>query len=255
MKSLEESIALSMDCENTQIVQYLPYILQDFFEIGSSRDSILKIIQENIGRNHVKVLDLGCGKGAVIIGVAERIDSDCLGIDGVADFIEYARKISNEIGLRNCKFICGDIRKEIDTLNKYDIIILASIGPVFGNYYDTMMKLIPMLEEDGIILLDDGYLKEGNSLDHELIGTKKNLVSQIEKSGLKLIREYTGDQISDRREYQKQFLDIKKRCHELKEMYPDKKKLFDKYVTRQKIEYENLANSIVCSTMVLKRRF
>jgi len=66
MKTLEESIALAMDCKDTDLIPFLPYILQDFWELGSSAESIVQIILENreAGRD-LEVLDLGCGKGAV----------------------------------------------------------------------------------------------------------------------------------------------------------------------------------------------
>jgi len=41
MKTLEESIATAMDAQDTAIVPFLPYILQDFWEIGTPAEASL----------------------------------------------------------------------------------------------------------------------------------------------------------------------------------------------------------------------
>ena len=72
MKTIEESIAFAMDCRNKEIVKFLPYILQDFYEIGSSPEQILKMVRENINTDkQLNILDLGCGKVAVLIKIAK----------------------------------------------------------------------------------------------------------------------------------------------------------------------------------------
>jgi len=40
MKTVEESILVSMDCSDRQILSYLPYILQDFWEIGTDPKTV-----------------------------------------------------------------------------------------------------------------------------------------------------------------------------------------------------------------------
>ncbi len=253
MSTLEESIAMAMDCDTAELVPFLPYILQDFFEIGSSATSIVDIIKEQKFAKKVKVLDLGCGKGAVTIKIAEDVESECLGVDGVKEFIELAKSIVEKRQLANCRFECGDIRNIINKLGKYDLIILGSIGPVFGNYYETMIKLKHHLESTGFIILDDGYISDENNFNHDLVGTKNELLNQLEMAGMEIYKEYLGDNISNKNEYAKQFKDITRRCNEMKNKFPDKKDLFEGYIAKQKSEYENLANEIICSTMLIKK--
>jgi hypothetical protein len=45
MKTLEESIATSLDCSEEPLLPYLPYILQDFWEIGASPEVIIDLIR------------------------------------------------------------------------------------------------------------------------------------------------------------------------------------------------------------------
>ena len=58
-KTLDESIARAMDCDELELVHYLPYILQDFIEMGSSAEDIFEawIINPAI-RGIEKILNL-----------------------------------------------------------------------------------------------------------------------------------------------------------------------------------------------------
>ena len=157
-------------------------------------------------------------------------------------------------GITNCKFEVGDIRRTDKLQGKYDFIILGSIGPVYGDYYTTMERLKPLLCDDGIIILDDGYIEESNNSTHAIVGTKKVLIDQIKMADMEIIKEYLGDEISDKSEYEKQYQDIKRRCHELMLKYPNKKELFEGYIRKQEKEYQNLEEEITCSTMLIKRK-
>jgi hypothetical protein len=139
-------------------------------------------------------------------------------------------------------------------LGKYDVIILASIGPVFGNYYETMKILENNLGQYGVIVLDDGYIADENTFHHESVNTKSELLTEIDQAGMKILHEYIGNEISNSTEYDKQLKDIANRCRELAKAYPEKKKLFEDYIYTQKQEYMNLENHIICSTMVISRK-
>ncbi len=71
MKSLEESIMEAMDCNEFDILPFLPCILQDFQAIGTDPEVFVDLIfRQGKGDASLTVLDLGCGKGAVSIKIA-----------------------------------------------------------------------------------------------------------------------------------------------------------------------------------------
>jgi len=41
MKTIEETIAAAMDITEKELLPFLPYILQDFWEIGADPDTII----------------------------------------------------------------------------------------------------------------------------------------------------------------------------------------------------------------------
>ena len=66
MKSLEESVVIAMDGSDPELFPFLPYIMQDLWEIGSDPETIIRLIRKHADKPAgMKVLDLGCGKGAV----------------------------------------------------------------------------------------------------------------------------------------------------------------------------------------------
>ncbi|MBA4405997.1 class I SAM-dependent methyltransferase [bacterium] len=259
MDSLEKSIATSMDCNENDLVPYLPYILQDFWEIGSSPNIILQIIKK-LKKNYsiLNILDLGCGKGAVSIKLSSELQCHCLGIDAISGFIEEAKIKAKQLDVDSlCTFEINDVRQRIAELPKsyFDIIILGAIGPVFGNYYETLSKLKIYLKDNGLIIIDDGYIEDTSSYTHPLMIKKQDLLMQIENADMQMIDEVIADEkddVSD--EHQIEFENIVKRCTELIQKYPEKKSLFESYIQKQKEEYDVLENKVVCTTMVINRK-
>jgi cyclopropane fatty-acyl-phospholipid synthase-like methyltransferase len=256
MKTIEESVVTAMDGSNKKLFPYLPYILQDLWEMGADPDAIIKLIDKHFTNCvDLKVLDLGCGKGAVSIKVAKNLGCICYGIDAIPEFIDYAMGKAVEYKVEHlCKFEIGDIRKKIKTLLTYDIIILGAIGPVFGDYYTTLTTLSKNLNKSGIFIIDDGYIENDSNYSHPLIQKQEIIIQQIDSAGMQLLEDdiIQKDDIKDSDDYI--FDNLKKRCFELINKYPDKKELFKNYVKKQEIENDVLENKVVCSNMVIKRK-
>jgi cyclopropane fatty-acyl-phospholipid synthase-like methyltransferase len=257
MKTIEESVVMAMDGSDKEIFPYLPFIVQDLWEIGTDPGAIIRLISKHFGNcDGFRVLDLGCGKGAVSIKVAEKLGCYCFGIDAIPEFISFAKNKANEFKVGHlCEFEVGDIREKIKTLpTTYDIIVLGAIGPVFGDYYSTLTTLSKFLNESGIIIVDDGYIVDDSNYSHPLVQKKETIVQQIDSAGMRLLEVaiIPKDDLKDSDDYI--FENIKKRCNELIHKYPDKQKLFSDYIEKQEEETDVLENKIVCSIMVIARK-
>jgi cyclopropane fatty-acyl-phospholipid synthase-like methyltransferase len=256
MKTIEESVLNAMDCTDSDILPYLPYILQDFWEIGSDPEVMIDLIKKHLSNiNNFKVLDLGCGKGVVSIKIAKQMNCECYGIDAIPEFISFSTSKADEYGVGNsCKFEVGDIRDKIRNIGKYDVIILGAIGQVFGNYFETLTILNNNLNYGGIIIIDDGYIDDESSFKHDSVFSKSDLKNQISDAGMQLIDEVnvSGDK-SVTANYDTEYNNLLKRCQELSVKHPEKAELFNNYCEQQKKEYDNMKTEIKCSTMVIKR--
>ena len=257
MKTLEESIAIAMDMQEVEIVPFLPYILQDFWEIGTSPETVIGFVQKHCGTVEtqciasLQILDLGCGKGAVSVKLAKHLNCNCLGIDGIPEFIATAKEKAREYNVETlCQFEVGDIREKIKSLGKFDVIVLGAIGQVFGDYYATLTTLTQHLAPNGIIIIDDAYIENSSTFQHPAILPHREILAQIERTEMELIDECTDAETA----YAKEFENLQKRCKELIIKYPEKRTLFENYIQVQTNEYNVLENDVVASTMMLKRK-
>jgi ubiquinone/menaquinone biosynthesis C-methylase UbiE len=255
MKSMEESVVTAMDGADKELFPYLPYILNDLWEIGADPEIIISLIDRNfINYGRLKILDLGCGKGAVSIKAAKKFGCTCYGIDAIPEFISDAREKAIEYNVEHlCRFEVGDIRLKVKNLPSFDIIILGAIGPVFGNYYATLKTLSGCLNETGVFIIDDSYIGNNSNYKHPVIQKQETIIKQIHSAGMQLVEEeiINQDEIKDSDDYI--FGCLKKRCFELIDKYPQKKNLFLSYIKKQEEENDVLENKVICSTMVIKR--
>ena len=96
-KSVEESIITALDGEDVKIIKYLPYILQDFWDIGTPPEDIIEIIKKHKNNYaELTLLDLGSGKGAVSVNAASVLKCKCFGIDAMEDFVAFANNKAQE---------------------------------------------------------------------------------------------------------------------------------------------------------------
>ena len=256
IKTIEQIVVTSMDGTDEELFPFLPYITQDLWEIGADPDTITKLMRKH-SQNHtlLKVLDLGCGKGAVSVKLAAELNCSCFGIDGVPEFIEYARQKANEHKVDHlCRFEIGDIRERVKDLSGYDILILGAIGPVFGDYYSTLTLLSKCLSDKGIFIIDDAYIDDMSDFSHPLILKKSIMVQQIDKAGMRLIEDDIMGKEDIMNSESMMFGKLERRCLELVKRYPEKQDLLLNYIKSQQREAGVLENKAVVTTMVITRK-
>ncbi len=255
LRPVEEIVVQSMDGTDSELFPYLPYILQDIWEIGTLPEIVLRLIEKHTANHsNLSVLDLGCGKGAVSITVARELKCRCHGIDAVEEFIAEARNKARKFEVaEQCVFECGDIRVKIHVITGYDIIILGSIGPVLGDYHSTLTQLSNCLNKDGLIILDDGYIDDASEYRHPLYETRSALLNTISDAGMIVVDESILEREAIAESDEHIFSCIRQRCQELMHTHPEQKSLFADYIKKQEEENDVLENKIICSTIVLSR--
>lgn len=254
--AINDDIIYSLDGTNTDLIVFIPYILQDLFEIGSDPQIITQLIKTNIPETmNKRIIDLGCGKGAVSIEIVNQLGMYTTGIDGMKSFIDDARKTVKESGnAERCFFLVDDIKNFLSaSQEKFDIAIWGSVGNILGNCKETLESISQVLKSDGYIIYDDGYVKPEYKNEFPDAITKEELMKQISESGFSLM---TAIKFDDKRMQELNCANniaIQKRCDELSNKFPDKKHLFEEYVNNQLHETENLNNKFVSQTILLQK--
>jgi SAM-dependent methyltransferase len=253
MKNLNESVVESLDGFHTELLPYLPYLLQDIWEIGADPNTMLSLIKQYVRLDKLSILDLGCGKGAVSIKIAQEINCTILGIDALHEFIESARDYAKKYKVGNsCKFEIGDIRVRIKELFSFDLIILGAIGPVLGDLETTLKTLAKSLNSHGYVLLDDGYIDDNSMTKYDRCLRRTDFYKQIKVAGFEIIHEeiFTKDMLEDSDNYI--YASIKRRANELIYKLPDKREILEGYLRSQEFENQILENEIITGTWLLK---
>lgn len=259
MKQTEEKLAGSLTAETTELIPYLPYLLQDIWELGSSPQDMLSLIKEHIPYNRdTKILDLGCGKGAVSVTLCKELGVQAKGIDLLPEFIEAAVTKADEYGVAHgCKFMVQDINESVKTESGYDIVILGAVGDVLGEPKETLKKLRQVVLKNGYILIDEAFLTGSQedvryqNYEYLTFGQWKELFREL---GLQLIAYLTAedtDAMDGINDYNNRM--IKKRADELMVKYPEKRELFEGYVQSQQMECDDLDDVVAGVTWLLKR--
>jgi len=256
MKTVEESIAAAMDVQqNTAIIPFLPYIFQDFWELGTPPEFVIDLIRKHFENyKDLHILDLGCGKGAVSVKTAAAFKCHCHGIDAIPEFIDTAKKKATEYDVdKLCRFETGDIRVRIEELDKFDIIILGATGPIFGDYYTALTAISKHLTDKGIVIVEEAYIEDTSTVQHPPYLFRKDLLKQFEQAEMELADETACDygEIADMNH---EMENISRRCNELKAKYPEISSLFEAYIQNQATENDALENDLSGSTMVLRKK-
>jgi 2-polyprenyl-3-methyl-5-hydroxy-6-metoxy-1,4-benzoquinol methylase len=248
-----EKLAASLTAENIRILPYLPYLLQDLFELGSIPEDIAHLIEKHIPIDtNFHILDLACGKGAVSIHLAQTFGCKVVGIDLMEAFIKEARYRAREYNVQHLiRFEIGDIIDALEHPGNYDVVIFGSVGDALGNPEETLKIISKPLRPGGWLLIDDCYAKEKPFSSCFL---RADWLKAFEKNGCLIIEELPVNLsrlITINRFTQTK---IAQRAAELSLTYPEDVKLFEGYVESQQRECNDLeGDSLVGITWLLQK--
>jgi SAM-dependent methyltransferase/methyltransferase-like protein len=75
-----------------------------------------------------RVLELGCGRGGNLVGLAAALpEATFVGIDHAPSQVEDGRRDAAALGLKNCNFIAADIRDIDEGIGEYDFVICHGV--------------------------------------------------------------------------------------------------------------------------------
>ena len=251
----KQSLAESLETD-TILLPHMPYLLQDLWALGSSIELIIKGIEKLDLPDTAKVLDLGCGKGAVSVQLASGFGFSAVGIDAMDEFLEDARNKAMEFNVeKNCQFINQDMREYTSRSHDFDIVILASIGGIFGSWEKTISVLRTQVKSGGYIFIDDGYAKNSETLDRKGYDHYQNhpaTVRALASFGDVLVDEYdTSDVSLDINDEYTHLIEL--RGKELAQKHPGLEKKIIEYVRGQYEECEFLEKEVAGALWVVQK--
>ena len=163
MRSEDEMIAYALEA-HPALLPYLPELLADLQELGSDAQAITNVLNDLKLKKSTTVIDLGCGKGAVAIKIAENLNFKVLGIELFEPFIDSCNELAHLRGVSEiCHFIHGDILKLAGKIEPCDVAIFAALGDVLGPLDQTVSVIRQYVKPGGYMVISDGFIKDGGS--------------------------------------------------------------------------------------------
>ena len=150
-------VAAALDA-TPELVPHLAELLADLWDLGSSPPLIAGWLRDlGLPPDSTRVLDLGCGKGAVSLTLARELGFHVHGVDLLEPFIQEARERAVEWGLTGlCRFEKGDLREVARSAEGYDVVVYASVGAL-GRLDDAVGAVRRCVRAGGFLVIDEGF--------------------------------------------------------------------------------------------------
>ena len=252
----QQEIAQAFDA-TPELLPFIPELLADLWALGCSLEVIVELIRPlGLPAETTRVLDLGCGKGAVALTLAQEFGFQAMGVDFFEPFIQEARECAEEMGVASlCQFVCDDIRNTLGEARDFDVVIYASVG-VLGRLDECVAKLRKCIRPGGYMLIDNVFLADPDKVEspwYEHCATHQETLRRLTAYGDALLREViipTEDVKALNRKYTEL---IRRRAEKLAELNPEAADSLFWYVEKQERESEIMETTVTCAVWLLQQ--
>ena len=254
-RSETEMIAYALEVE-PRLLPWMPELLSDFDELGSNADLIVAVLRDLGLPPSARVIDLGCGKGAIAVAIAKALGCRVEGIDLFEPFIASAVERATAADVSDlCSFQQADIRKMAGNTEPADAAVYAALGDVLGPLDHTVGVIRRFVHPGGFILISDDYVKEGGTSESPVSEnrfTHQDALQRLQSFGDRLLREVV-ESSDPSQTYAGELAQIRRRAEQLVARHPEIEPALMRYLENQRQEYEYMAANVVPVTWILER--
>ena len=148
-------------------------------------DIALFLLKRNLSKKNLRILDIGCGKGAFTSRIKKELgNSEILAVDVSPTAIEKARK---QFGSPSIDFQAIDIVKDFDKITgTFDLIVVSQIlWYVLPDFEELVKKLRGRLNRKGkILVIQAFYPPEKQKYGKEIASSVEDMVRLV---GMKIV--------------------------------------------------------------------
>ena len=255
MRTETEMVAYALEVDPA-LLPWIPELLGDFDELGSDAALVVDVLAALGLPASARVLDLGCGKGAVAVAIAKAFRCRVEGIELFEPFIDAcrARAAAADVSDR-CTFRHGDILKAAGRTEPVDVAVFAALGDVLGPLDETIGVIRRFVRDGGHMLIFDDYLKDGGTSafpGFENYAAHDETLRRLQAHGDVLRREVIVS--TDQSEtYAQEIAQIERRAEALAARRPELEPALTRFVEGQRQEYAYMTANTVPAIWVLER--
>jgi SAM-dependent methyltransferase len=246
-----DRVAQSLGMPN-ELLPHAQELLADLWPLGFSSEPVIRLLERQpfAARRETTMLDLGCGKGALLIQLAGRFGWTGRGIDIMPDFISEARHFASSRGVaERLQFDVSDIALAIRKEKPVDLVIFGYDSDSLGSLEQTLTRLCLLLTPGGHILLETAWSLPQYSCKSLL--TESDTRQSIERSRVRIVDTELLDSDWVKAQNARNTSRIRSRAEVLASREPDLKHLVDAYLWVQEEECRLLEEQAQCVALLL----
>ena len=256
MRSEVDMLTYSLETEEG-LLPFLPELLADIWALGSNVETIIGAVEALSLPPKSCIIDLGCGKGAVSIGLAKALNFRVVGIDLFEPFIDECEERARQNGVADiCKFLHGNIVRLAGQIEPADVAIFAALGDTLGTRTETMGILRRYVRPGGFVIVNDGFLRRADGPSFpgfEGAAVRETALADWTGQGDVLVWENIESEDEDDDEDDDEAELIAKRADALARANPLFAAAIHRFAQGQAEEYDFLAKEFVSATWVFRR--
>jgi SAM-dependent methyltransferase len=134
-----------------------------------------------LGRDD-RVVDIGCGKGELLIRMVERFGIAGVGVDRSADFLTIAGERARKAGVGGrVSFLEQDASKYTADPPFFAAGLCIGGGAAFGLFADVARRVSCLVRPDGLLLIGECYWKQEPTVEYlQFLGVDRRIYSSHE---------------------------------------------------------------------------
>lgn len=183
------SIAYSLDSP-PELAPHFDRLFGQLASLGAMPRPSVALIAPFIGSGKAtRVLDAGCGKGAIGVALAKRLGCRVFGFDAYPPFVEAARRATERAGVQPlCRFERNTAEAFFTRPHRFDAAVMLNLWPV-GRASGALRGAV---RPGGVYLIDDATLDVAHRDAHRFDGapTPDGAARTIERMGDAVLRVY-----------------------------------------------------------------
>lgn len=176
-------VARSVDAPPA-LIPVLPRLFKGLDGLGCMAITTARLLKAAGVGSRSRVIDVGCGKGAVAVELAKRTGCRVVGIDACEAFVEAAQSLAERRGVaQRCEFRAGDLHELARPSRRCDAAIMLNVRPL----EEAVPLVRAIVRPGGLYAIDDVVL---TTRSRSLVG-----VSALKREEARALITSTGDAI------------------------------------------------------------
>lgn len=250
-KSIRAAVAASLDAP-AEALPLIPELFASLTALGSQpRRVVVWLRAAGVGPGQ-RVLDLGCGKGAVSITLARALGCRLLGVDAFGPFVEAARERAQVCGVGGrCEFLCKPIEPWRRCGPLFDVVMMLGVWPLVR----AAAMARRLTRPGGAYLIDDCVRVQRWTDDEAVRGvpTARQARAALEDAGDRVERWHVLSKSAARRHETALYDRLRRQAARMGRRDPDRRPLLRECLRRQREAIRALSGPLRASLWLVRR--